>query len=134
MKNLKIKFLPALLFALFLLVTSGCKKELSNPGGDQVIDNPLELEVSNTFDWKTTRSITLEVKGVELPVHIRNTLQVKSTDEEKVYLKNQLLMDQNYSLQLTIPAYETELLITYGSIRRTVDATSDIIHFDFLSN
>jgi len=134
MKNLPIKLFSLLLFAMVLLTTAGCKKELSNPGSDQVIDNPLELEVSNTFDWKTTRDLTLEVTGADLPVHIRNTLQVKSTDEEKVYLKNQLFMDQDYTLHITIPSYENELLITYGSIRRIVDATPETIYFSFISH
>jgi len=134
MKNLPIKLFSLLLFAMVLLTTAGCKKELSNPGSDQVIDNPLELEVSNTFDWKTTRDLTLEVTGADLPVHIRNTLQVKSTDEEKVYLKNQLFMDQDYTLHITIPSYENELLTTYGSIRRIVDATPETIYFSFISH
>lgn len=135
MKNRQINTFAILLFCSLLMLIAGCKKELTlvNPEDDPTIENPLELEVSNSFDWKTTRGITLEVTGLPLPVIIRNTLQVKSTDEVKVYLKNQLFMDQNYTLKITVPAYEKELLITYGSIRKVVDATPDVIHFNYLS-
>jgi len=123
------------LFTLIMLISGGCKKELTitDPGQAPEIENPLELNVSNEFDWKTTRDITLEVTGLTMPVTVRNTIQVKSTNEEKVYLKNQLFMNQNYTLKFTIPTYETEVLITYGSIRKTLDATTDVICFNYLS-
>ena len=119
------------LFTLFLVFSDGCRKKLTIVDPTPLPDNPLELVVSNTFKWKTTRNITLEVTGLTLPVNIRNTLQVKSTNEEKVYLKNQLFMNRNYTLKFTIPAYETEVLITYGSIRTTVDVTPDVIYFNY---
>jgi len=116
-----------------LLIAIGCKKELPPPNQEPTPENPLEIVVSNTFDWKTTRDITLEVTGLNIPVSIRNTLMVKSPDEEKVYLKNQLFMNQNYTLMFTIPSYETEVLVTYGSIRKTLEVTTDIIHFNFIA-
>ena len=68
-----------------------------------------------------------------MPVTIRNTMQVKSLDEKRVYLKNQVIMSQDYTLKFSIPSYEKEVLITYGSIRDTLDATPDIIYFNYLS-
>ena len=118
---------------LFLLSASGCKKELNMTDQGPAIDNPLELDVSNSFDWKTTREITLEVTGIFLPATIRNTMKVMSVTEDKVYLKTQLLMNQNYTLNFTIPSYETEVVITYGSIRKVVDVTPEVIQFTYLS-
>ena len=125
--------LPIALFALLLVFAGGCKKELTIADPPPGADNPLELEVSNTFDWKTTRNITLEVTGLTIPVNIRNTLQVKSINEERVYLKNQLFMNRDYTLKFTIPAYDTAVLITFGSIRTTVNVTPDVIYFSFHS-
>jgi len=133
MKSRKITTFSIFLFALLLMDGTGCRKELTITVPAPVVENPLELTVSNNFDWKTTRDITLEVTGITVPVSIRNTLWVKSTDEEKVYLKNPLFMDQNYTLKFTIPAYETEVMITYGSIWKIVDATPEVIHFNYLS-
>jgi len=115
------------------MIWSGCKKELLiiEPGPNP--DNPLEIVVPNDFDWKTTRDITLEVTGITVPVSIRNTLQVKSSDEESVYLKNQLFMDQDYTLKFTIPSYVTEVMITYGSIQKIVSTAPDVIYFNYLS-
>lgn len=132
---MKSRWIPVCCFlatVLLLMIGNGCKKEITMIEPDPNPDNPLELVVSNEFDWKTTRDITLEVTGITVPVSIRNTLQVKSTDEEKVYLKNQLFMDQNYTLKFTIPSYETEVLITYGSIKKVLDASPDVIYFNYL--
>ncbi len=133
MKKKAIAAVTIAIFSLFLIFTSGCKKNLPITDPNPVPENPLELTVSNSFDWKTTREIGLEVTGITIPANIKNTLQVKSTDEVKVFLKNQIFMNQDYSLKFTIPAYETEVLITYGSIRQTLDVTTDVIYFSYLS-
>ncbi|MFC2102087.1 hypothetical protein ACFLS7_03750 [Bacteroidota bacterium] len=124
--------LPIALLSFLLIFSSGCRKELImvDPA-PPTIENPLEVEVSNSFDWKTTRDITLEIAGVTLPVSISNTLQVKSTDEKKVYLKKQLFMNQDYSIKFTIPAYEAVVLVTYGSIRQVIDVAPDVIYFNY---
>ncbi|MFH1295736.1 MAG: hypothetical protein ABIJ04_00475 [Bacteroidota bacterium] len=131
MKSRYATALTIAMFTLFLVFSTGCRKEFviidPRPGPD----NPLELVVNNTFDWKTSRNITLVVTGLQVPVSIRNTLQVKSTNEEKVYLRNQLFMNRNYTLKFTIPAYDTAVIITYGSIRKTVDATPEVIYFNY---
>ncbi len=133
MKSKQISTFSFLLLSVLLMIGSGCKKELTIVEPTPNPDNPLELVVSNSFDWKTTRDVTLEVTGIAIPISIRNTLQVRSTDEERVYLKSQLFMDQNYTLKFTIPSYETEVLITYGSIMKVVDATPEVIYFNYLS-
>ncbi|MBE0646155.1 MAG: hypothetical protein IH596_00055 [Bacteroidales bacterium] len=122
------------LVSVLLVFFSGCKKEITtvDPGTNPTIENPLELTVSNDFDWKTTRDITLEVTGLAVPVNIRNTIMVKSSDEVKTYLKNQLFMNQDYTLNFTIPAYETAVVITFGSLNKVVDVTPDVIYFNYL--
>lgn len=122
--------------ALMMMLSVGCKKTLTvtDPPPGPNPENPLELVVSNEFDWKTTRDITLEVTGLSVPVNVRNTLQVKSVNEEKVYLKKQLFMNQDYTLLFTVPTYATEVLITYGSIRDTVELSTDVVSFNYLSN
>lgn len=121
------------IFSFLIFFCSGCKKELPNGDPNVVPPNPLELNVSNSFDWKTTRDITLEVTGLDVPANIKNTLQVKSKDELKIFLKNQVFMNQDYSLKFTIPSYETQVVITYGSIRKVVDVTSDVVYFNYIS-
>lgn len=133
MRNIYFTLPWILIFSACFFLLCSCKKEFPNVDPNPIPENPLELEVSNTFDWKTTRDITLEVSGIAIPVSIRNTLQVKSPDELKVYLKNQLFMNEDYSLKFTIPAYESQVVITYGSIRKVIDVTSDILYFEYQS-
>jgi len=126
---LKNSFSILFIACLFILI-SGCRKTL-------IIDentpaNIDDLNVSSTFNWKTIRNITLEVTGMNIPVNVKNTFYIKSSDESQLYFKDYLQINQNYTLKFAIPSYETQLVITYGSIKKILEVNADILNFTYL--
>lgn len=42
-------------------------------------------------------------------------------------------MNTDYTIRFAVPSTETKILITYGSKIKTIDLTTDIITFDYLT-
>lgn len=66
-----------------------------------------DMKVASDFSWKTTRDITLTVKGF-----VNGILEVKSA-EGIVYQKAFLRKGASLTLKLTVPAYEDAIILSY---------------------
>ncbi len=115
---------------LAILTTSGCKKSETEvvPETPQTI---FDLKVSPSFDWKTTKIVTIEISGLAVPVTIRNTFYVKSTDGKAIYYNDLLEMDKNYTIRVSLPAYQTQVVASYGAISKTLALTGNTLSFDY---
>jgi hypothetical protein len=132
MKN-QIYKLSVMLTAIVLVFTfNGCHK-------DEVSSSPetaksiFDLKVSPSFDWKTTQDLELKVTGLRLPVTIKNTIYVRSQDGRITYYNDLLEMHKDYTINLSIPAYVNQLVISYGTISKTVDITGKTLNFNYSS-
>jgi len=118
---------------LILLVISlvSCQKNF-----DTVPDKPKstkDLVVNSTFDWKTSKEITLNVIGMKgINPEIHNTLYVKSSVGDTVYFKDLLVMSNDYTLKFSVPSTETKVILVYGSKTTTIDLLSNTITFDYI--
>lgn len=121
-----------LLFIVLILVTfASCKKV-----DDVTPDKPKstkDLVVTSTFDWKTSKTITLNVIGLKgVNPAIKNTLYVKSSVGDTVYFKDFLTMNTDYTLNFAVPSTETKVILVYGSKTKTIDLLSNTITFDYI--
>jgi len=124
MKNLFI-------IMLILVTFSSCRKN------DTVTpDKPKstkDLVVAPTFDWKTSKIITLNVIGMkDVNPQIINTLYVKSSVGDTIYFKDILTMNTDYTLSFSVPSTETKVILVYGSKTKTIDLLSNTITFDYI--
>ena len=129
-KNIFIKWIP-LVVILGVLTLSGCKKTESSvsPETPQTI---FDLKVSLDFNWKTVKAVTVNISGLPVPVKVRNTFYVKSADGKAIYYNDLLEMDQNYTIQVSVPSYETQIVASYGTISKTLDISGSTVSFDYI--
>ncbi len=135
MKTLKQYFaVTALAFGLFL---SSCKKDLDRKSANDLTSEQVtafkDLKVDNSFNWKNDRSVALHVTPLNVPAEISNTLKVYSSDQTFLYFNARLSMNQEFNSQIIIPHHVKEVLITYGTIKKTVPVIGNQINFDFLT-
>lgn len=129
--------------ALFVMVLtlgsfmSSCKKDLDqksvNDPTSQEVTAFKDLKVDNSFNWKNDRTVSFHVTPLNVPAEISNTLKVFSTDESFLYFNARLSMNQEFNTQMLIPHYVKEVLVTYGTIKKTVPVIDNQINFDFLT-
>ncbi len=114
---------------LFLVVgaalgLSSCmKEEVSiNREIEQSID---KISVSPSFDWKTTRDLTLNLTG-----YTRGLVEVESV-KGVVYQSAYLLKYQPYEMKLTLPAYEKKVVLVFQDQRVEVSIESGVVNHRF---
>lgn len=123
MKKLVYIILIGLAFTL-----SSCMKDDSdtNPDSDQNVDSMQELNVSDNFDWKTSGSVLLKVKGLQ-----NGTVTVKGLNG-KVYYKGFHNMFIHISTMITLPDKVTEVEIAYNGETATVPVVDNRITHSFI--
>lgn len=132
MKN-KNSYKPVVFCLLFLtaLVVSSCRKEVP-PTPDKPATT-IDLKVDPSFDWKTSKDITLNVIGLKgVSPSIGNSLIIRSSKGETIF-RDYLMMDTDYSIKFTVPSTETEVLLVYGSISKSIALTSPTITFTYIT-
>jgi len=111
----------ALFFALILFIFSSCNKDLETVTPES--PTMKDLKVTGTFDWKTTRNIEITVKGF-----VNGIVEVVSA-QGTVYQKAFIMQNQPYTMNITIPSYETELYLKYlGSNVKVEPGSGKITH------
>ena len=127
-KRIHQVILPALL--LLVLIVS-CHKDLIISSDQPKLTK--SLVVPEGFSWKTSKEIKLNIIGLK-PVNsaISRTVYIDSPDGIHYY-KDLLKMNTDYTIRFAVPSTETKILITYGSKIKTIDLTTDIITFDYLT-
>ena len=117
---------------ILLMILVSCKKSY-----DAIPSDPpksiMELNINSTFDWKTSKEITLNIIGLKgVDSQIINTLYVKSSVGDTTYFKDLLVMNTNYVLKFAVPSTETKVILVYGSKRFIMDLLSNEITFDYI--
>lgn len=123
MKKLVYIIIIGLAFTL-----SSCMKNDDDPEPDpnQNVDSMKELEVSDDFNWKTSGSVLLKVRGLH-----NGTVKVKGQNG-KVYYKGFHNMFTHISTMITLPEKVTEVEIAYNGETATVPVVDNRITHSFI--
>lgn len=129
----KIAGLKAMMLTTLVavLALTGCNKN-ENPVVPTEPETIFDLKINSGFDWKTTKALTLNVTGLPVPETVKNTLFVRSEDGKAVYYNNQHPMNQSFSVDVAVPAYQKKLVISYGTISKTMDITGNTLEFNYI--
>ena len=122
------------LFGIILLVTvtfSSCKKNTSDPNGDETVKTMDDLVISDNFDWKTTKDIEATIK-LPTDIDIMRT-KIMKADGSKTYYQGYPTDTSSKVLntKITIPSYVNSLMVTNGVSSRLVDVNGNTLNVDF---
>lgn len=125
-----------LLSLLLCIGVIGCKKDFNNGTANSIpAEAPTfkQLKVGASFNWENEKSVTLHVAPFSTPVTISHTIKVYYKTEEALFFAAKIDMDKPFSSTFRLPANIDSVTVSYGSIVKTIPATNNTLHFDFLS-
>ena len=115
--------------AIFAL--TGCNKN-EDPVVPTDPETIFDLKINSEFDWKTTKALSVNVTGLPVPETVKNTLLIRSEDGKAVYYNNQHPMNQTFSVDVAVPSYLKKIVISYGTISKTMDITGNTLEFNYI--
>lgn len=128
MKNLKTSvFVLSISMAVF-----GCKKVENASNIDNPVTNFKQIVTNPNFNWSNTNQVTLKIAAANTPVLIANTLVLK-TESGDVLLKKHHKINESFLGTITLPKSIKKVIVTYGSIQKTVAITNNTIDFNFVT-
>jgi|JI6StandDraft_1071083.scaffolds.fasta_scaffold191969_2 hypothetical protein len=140
MKNKLHQIVSILLFTA--VSTISCTKTVEKP---TTVTSPVEpvlqaastfadIKVNSSFEWNNARQVAVNVEGIATSVPVKNTLYITSEDRSEVYFSANIAMSQNKQAVFVLPEHVRTVLISYGSIHKTIQVTGNNISFNYLSN
>jgi len=119
------------ILVLVMITFASCKKDL-NVTPDKTTSTK-DMVVNSTFDWKTSKQITLNVIGLkDINPNISNVLYIKSSNGDTIYYKDVLVMYNDYILKFAVPQTETKVILVYGSKTQIIDLLTNTIMFNYI--
>ncbi|MCF8309108.1 MAG: hypothetical protein K9I68_08875 [Bacteroidales bacterium] len=124
------KTLVLMVVLSFIIGLSSCMKDETDtqpePEPDGTVDSIEQMNVPGDFDWKTSGSILLKVKGLH-----NGTVKVKNHNG-KVYHKEFHNMFTHVSTMITLPDKINEVVIEYQGKTATVPIVDNKIIHSFI--
>lgn len=121
------------LFVFMTLLIAGCRKSIpSTDNNTSNIDALSRLSAPEDFDWKTSRTVSLRVTGLDVLAGTKNTLRVSDTLGTTVFHAVRLDMGDNYQTELLLPADLASFRISFGSISKTVSVNAQQLEFNYI--
>lgn len=124
MNNLRLSIFALLSFAFTGLMA--CSSPTNSAGGEQDSAVVMEdLNIPDNFDWKTQRNITFRLQGYE-------TGMVRLLAEDGTeYHRANLIENNEYSFELTVPAYMEHITVIYRGQQKQVELNGREISHTF---
>jgi hypothetical protein len=134
MKKMKIKFLlSAILFTSILALTS-CINEIDGPDDFSTGSKSMnELKVSSDFKWSTAQAIEVSITGLPALKGVapsKATLVIKG--EKDVYYTGFHAINEDLSLNLSVPSTEKSINLKFGSIEQVVSIENNKVLFSYI--
>jgi len=123
-------------FLLYLVIATvlatGCKK---NDSGNITPDTPpktlQDLNAPASFHWSTEMTVTLKITGLPTVVPVKSTLTVGLPNGTTLFSRLHQ-MDQNLTIDLSVPSTENQLILKYGSVQYPVSIVNNQASFSFI--
>jgi len=129
---------PLVIAMILLLQTTftSCKKLESADTKIEptpTVTNFKQIKADPSFDWKSTKVISINVEALNPELDITNTLFVKSESGD-VLLTKLHKMNESYTANLTVPLKTTKVIVNFGSIVKTVSINNGSAVINFIKN
>lgn len=106
------------------IVFTSCRKDFEEQP-EMIPETMDQLVVPSNFDWKTTRDISINFTAGS-----KGIVEVTSSNGV-AYQKAFLQADAAYTMMITIPSYEKEVLVKFNGRVETVALDNPNINFQF---
>jgi hypothetical protein len=113
-----------------IIIASSCKKT-AQPAPATTVNKFTDIKASSSFDWSTTQKISFQINGISIAASETNLMKVMSTDGKNIYYKQFLAMSTNLTTTIDVPRGTTSVLVTYGSIQKTVAISGNSASFNY---
>jgi hypothetical protein len=135
MKNTKSITVTAILIGVISMAS--CKKgvEIQKPlPVDSTAPTSFkEIKVNPTFKWKNAKVISLNIMAANPEIQISNTLLVK-LENGSVILTKLHKMNEAYVTNISIPLKANSVIVSYGSIVKTIAISNNNATVNFFKN
>ena len=110
-----------------------CKKDLMSVGDPSItpVNSFKEIKTSTNFDWNTSTPVLINITPLPTLSNITNTLLIKTENGDVVFSKLQT-MSEAFSGEVLVPTKITKLVVSFGSISKTLDIENNQINFNYL--
>ncbi len=104
-----------------------CRKDrdiIEEPKTPETMD---ALQVPASFNWKTTKDITVTLTG------FTSGIAEITNDQNQAYHKAYLTVDQAYTTKITLPAYETKVTLKFMGLSTEVTLNGATLNHQFVN-
>ncbi len=119
-----MKKIIVLLFS-FAVLFGACKKSSNNEPKPITPTSMDDLDISQSFDWKTTKDYSLTVTGNK-----SNIVEVKS-ETGVTYQRAFLNANEPYSTKITVPSYEKTILLKFLGQEVILELNGSNLNYQF---
>lgn len=122
------------MLAICSLLAISCKKaaDFSKPPIEtEHAESFKKLTVSDNFNWKNDRMVSLSVQPLQMTDSIFNTLRIKIDGNPTAIYSVLTSMNQAHKASFKVPSHVQEVTISFGSISKLVPITNNNLAFDF---
>jgi len=115
-----------IIFILLIIsaVTTSCRKDF-NDKQQESIGTMSDMEVSDSFNWKTTKDYVFNLSG-----STKDFVQIKSTEGD-IYYKALLYPGKEHITKVTIPSYVKQVELVYLNQKIVVQLDANKIDYSF---
>ena len=89
-----------------------------------------DLKVSEFFEWKTTREITVNIEGLPVDVGVNRKLALLTASGDEIFAGSHQ-MHEDFEMTFDLSQEITALTMSYGAIEKTAEITGNSVSFDF---
>ena len=119
------------IFTAIVLLAS-CKKDVAKPV-DPVTPGVDKLKASQSFDWSTTSTIQISVKGTPVTGDVIRKFSIELADGSKAF-DAAFNMKNDYTFSLTLPKNADKIIYKYGTITKEASITGNSLELNYLIN
>jgi hypothetical protein len=132
MKTIRSKFLLGM-FLTGLISMSACLK-LPTPTGEEIKSSKkfTDLKTSPSFNWGTTKKVTVNILGLVTQAPITGTLKLTHNESGTIHYIGNHAMSETLSMNMEIPIAQDSMRLTFGSISKVFSVSGTVINMDYI--
>ncbi len=115
---------------LGLLLMSCTKDQVDQNLHDQPIRSVDQLNVHESFDWRTSHPVIIQLKGLDLDISMYKTAVFKNAHQE-VILKKNVELSRDYEFVVEYPDYMEEMHLIIGGMIKTSGISNGSVQFNY---
>jgi hypothetical protein len=123
------------MFLFGTLTLSACLK-LPTPTEEEIKASKkfTDIKTSPSFNWGTTRKITVNILGLITQAPITGTLKLTHNESGAIHYIGNHAMSETLSMNMEIPIAQDSMRLTFGSISKAYSVSESVIDMDYIIN